>query len=382
MKSERHRMEIAAAGLDMHQILAASSNSSVKSRVLGGDVDFNKFNIMLYFENAEVELNSSDIKFEEKDGVVTFTNILPGYGSISKKTPFTMTGEASPADGSVVFKCGQSLAGAETVEGANVTYILGTADEEGYAIYADTDEIIFTYDSTNDCLVSEDVIAVLLFINGQFAQVATYSAGVNLFASNAKFKMEAQSQTQQGYLEFPLYINKSVQSQEGQEVTLYSVLGLSPIVFGGTCIFGEMKDGNLLCIYNNSVPAFNQYGIFQLASFDENTGDYRMPVVAYKGEIPADDTENKDKTLFTIPALCFYAPLYNVDLLYELQGLITGDGLIYMNKDLESGVEDVVAAPAKANAQYYNIQGMEVNNPTKGQLLIEKTGDTSRKIIF
>ena len=45
-----------------------------------------------------------------------------------------------------------------------------------------------------------------------------------------------------------------------------------------------------------------------------------------------------------------------------------------------TGINDVQVD--KADAEYYNINGMKVAQPTKGELYIEKRGNKSRKIIF
>lgn len=46
-----------------------------------------------------------------------------------------------------------------------------------------------------------------------------------------------------------------------------------------------------------------------------------------------------------------------------------------------SGIEDVTAG-TDAPAQYFNLQGMRIANPAKGQIVIERRGSETRKIVF
>lgn len=47
-----------------------------------------------------------------------------------------------------------------------------------------------------------------------------------------------------------------------------------------------------------------------------------------------------------------------------------------------SAVEQVTENASQQETVYYNMQGQTVNNPVKGEMYIERTGDSSRKIVF
>lgn len=72
--------------------------------------------------------------------------------------------------------------------------------------------------------------------------------------------------------------------------------------------------------------------------------------------------------------------VYRLSAGYAEAGGTKSIGLIYFQLK-NSGVENVID-DLNTEAVYYNLQGVRVNNPQPGQLLIEKKGNTSRKVIF
>lgn len=61
---------------------------------------------------------------------------------------------------------------------------------------------------------------------------------------------------------------------------------------------------------------------------------------------------------------------------YDMYGFIT------LPANWEDGVDSVLGETIAAPATYYNLQGVRVNNPEKGQLVIVKQGKTTKKIIL
>ena len=56
-------------------------------------------------------------------------------------------------------------------------------------------------------------------------------------------------------------------------------------------------------------------------------------------------------------------------------------GNIYIGFDL-SGVDGVVADGIDETAEYFNLQGMPVDNPSKGQIVLRRIGNKTEKIVF
>ena len=48
------------------------------------------------------------------------------------------------------------------------------------------------------------------------------------------------------------------------------------------------------------------------------------------------------------------------------------------NSDIPTGLDEI-NCPEENNPRYFNLQGIEVVNPVKGQILIEKKGETVHK---
>ena len=48
----------------------------------------------------------------------------------------------------------------------------------------------------------------------------------------------------------------------------------------------------------------------------------------------------------------------------------------------DSGIEGITTAPGSVEAEYYNLQGLKVNNPQRGQILIRRQGSKAEKVII
>lgn len=119
-----------------------------------------------------------------------------------------------------------------------------------------------------------------------------------------------------------------------------------------------------------------------LAAYDVNTNKFVTnpdPIYENKPYIGAGhsaeaavtvDMSHKDLTT-----------VYRVNAGYVVSGKTTGIGTIYFAFDL-SGVDDLEVDAAGEEAVYYNLQGVRVDNPVKGQLLVRRKGAVAEKVVF
>lgn len=119
-----------------------------------------------------------------------------------------------------------------------------------------------------------------------------------------------------------------------------------------------------------------------LAAYDVNTNKFVTnpdPIYENKPYIGAGhsaeaavtvDMSHKDLTT-----------VYRVNAGYVVSGKTTGIGTMYFAFDL-SGVEDLEVDAAGEEAVYYNLQGVRVDNPVKGQLLVRRKGAVAEKVVF
>lgn len=75
------------------------------------------------------------------------------------------------------------------------------------------------------------------------------------------------------------------------------------------------------------------------------------------------------------------ATVYRVNAGYVVSGKTTGLGSMYFGFDI-SGVSDLESDTGCAEPVYFNLQGVRVDNPAKGQLLVRQTGSKVEKIVF
>ena len=95
--------------------------------------------------------------------------------------------------------------------------------------------------------------------------------------------------------------------------------------------------------------------------------------------IGAGETENiiipMNMSSFDVSAV------YRITASYMQSGQNKSLGNIYIGFDL-SGVDGVVADGIDETAEYFNLQGMPVDNPSKGQIVLRRIGNKTEKIVF
>ena len=256
------------------------------------------------------------------------------------------------------------------------------------------ESLVFNWNPNDNRFECDDLLCIGAVNNKtqEFAGFYTVAYQPVIVAPNGMFVIPAYDpeQGQDGQLPFPVF----VEYKQDDEDEYCLIAGIS--VFGGETYiptFEVDKTNNALVAYNaklfasinfsNSSQRAIIFDDFMLASYDETLKANIFPVVAsYDPELGKDDNGDKIYDVYVIPSVQFVDPYMNFSLWNDYYGYATGDGYIFIEKEGVSGVEDVTSAPAKTNARYYNVQGMEVKAPAKGQVVIEKAGDTARKIVF
>ncbi len=375
-----------AIDLSGKKIVKFDQTVNPKSRVLGGFegnvADYSMMIFVNYFEEEQMASSGFKIKITKEatadtDAEVEVSGFLPSDVSGVKPVKGTM----SP-NGEITLPFGQVLM--EQKSGNT------TRQYKFESPLTKPEEILYyTYDSNNDQFVSSTPVGVAVYDNGQLA--GFYGIWMDSFFAvpNGAFVFTAQQQGQQAQ-QLGMDILALVEHNADANVDICYIFGLNLVGDSFVASF-EVGEGSMYAFNSKCFPSpdfgdANQsiyFNDFMLASYDETLKANVFPVVAtYEPDMGKNsETQEQVYDVYSIPMFEFIDPYYNIDLFYTM-GYATGDAYIFVNKGVVSGVEDVVAAPAKGNARYYNIQGMEIKNPTKGQLLIEKAGDASRKIIF
>ncbi len=108
------------------------------------------------------------------------------------------------------------------------------------------------------------------------------------------------------------------------------------------------------------------------------------------------DVEGDDSEMWVMNADSSYGTMVDNVITFPADAILVGYGnsnsLYYANRsglfslklpEGESGVKSITAPASNLTAPaYYNLQGQIVTNPVAGQLYIEKTGSTARKIVY
>lgn len=380
--------KVAKTNFTGKNFINAAKAVNPRSRVLGGFegnvADYYMFTYVDYFEkeqfcSSQYEITITKEATADADAEVAVSGVLPSNVNGVQPLKGTMA-----SNGEITLPFGQILL---TQKSGTTTrqYVFEAATDEDEAAGA----LYFTYDSANDWFVTGGYLSVAVKDNGQHA--GYYCIFVQPFFSkaNGAFLFPAQQQGGQAQ-QLGMDILAIVQHDDDSNADICFVGGISP--FGDSLMpYFEVKDNTLVALNSKCFQSPNfgsstqevYYDDFMLASYDEATGRSIFPVVAtYDPEMGINqDTNEKTFDVYVVPNFEFVDPYLNLDI-FNFMGYYTADGYFFFDKGTVSGIEDAVAAPEKANARYYNIQGMEVKAPAKGQIVIEKAGDTARKIVY
>ena len=86
---------------------------------------------------------------------------------------------------------------------------------------------------------------------------------------------------------------------------------------------------------------------------------------------------NGNRIEFPIKSVWFYFPQYNEQSVY-FNGEQTAPGYLIIDK--LNGIDDI-AVDHNAPIEYFNLQGVRIANPEKGQLVITRQGSKTSKTI-
>lgn len=177
--------------------------------------------------------------------------------------------------------------------------------------------------------------------------------------------------------------------------------------YGATSPYGETNvgDGNGYIVFNVSNPdcVVVRPLVYSGYQTDENVGEGKIYLSNYAGvnyylngasfQDIIDEAEYYGDELatmtmdgvVTIPD-GLYAPVYDV-LAYSQW--MTNDGsaipmrsVIHLPEEALAGVEGIIMDTEKTNNIFFNLQGVRINNPEKGQIVIVKNGNNARKVVL
>lgn len=279
---------------------------------------------------------------------------------------FTVKGTTSP-DGTIIIPYGQKVFDSTELD---VRLFNSKSELTGNAT--------LTYNSEYDCFVTNDVLVFGLSKNGTYGGYFAILMDFMLNPYNAVFAFQyLASDNTVKVAQTPVYTETNAQG-----VLLASCF--HPFNSGRLTAYSVDADNSVSVVqpigfYNDRMDISDtQYlstGDFTLMTYDSESKRYIYPaVVSYS-------TEN-DTKVFSFPSFSFVATRYGIDYFGDMSGLTTGNGLLQLIDAGDAGVNNVVADPAKAPAQYFNLQGMQLSNPEAGQVVIVKEGNSAKKVIF
>lgn len=158
------------------------------------------------------------------------------------------------------------------------------------------------------------------------------------------------------------------QLTENRKVSVYTVPGQKFDVNLSIAIQRSFYDGVIsLGIYNQNVDnptEFDPYllGLYKNQPFLESgaTKEYKIPI---------DFTEAKNGELYALR--CYYTSGNNNSIA----------GTVYF-RVANTGINDILAEESEDAPRYFNLQGVEIPEPAKGQIVIVRKGSKAAKVIF
>ncbi len=238
-----------------------------------------------------------------------------------------------------------------------------------------TGNLTLTYDAANDMFTTQDPLVFGAVKNGAYAGYYAILEDFILKPYNAAFAFQyLKSDQTVGVLQTPVYTEKNAQG-----VLLAS--GFHP--YSPSCItaYAIESDNSVSVVrpvgfYNDrmytSETNYVSTGNFALMTWDNDLKKYLYPAIV----------TTEDAKAFQFPGFAFVATNYGTNYFADMEGLTTGLGILQLIDAGDAGVNNVVADPAKAPAQYFNLQGMQLTTPEAGQVVIVKEGNSAKKVIF
>ncbi len=304
---------------------------------------------------------------------VTFNNFL-GYRGIN------MVGEADP-EGNITVAAGQELE-----KDATYKYVLATADTEGKV--ALTGNMTFTMNKDGNMLSSSDVFAIVAVTvaDGKLARIVNVLFEPMVVKPNATVEY---SYTAYGDTPTTETVKEDVWyglSQSGNNNLYFFLSNIVPeFPYNGAVTIFRVYTDAFVAVNPIAVTSFpytnsgQQYYSGDMMLVNETEMGYSFPMVA--SLTPSTISNLAELEAVTLKNWAIVNPYESLDLFNSFVGNNVTDAVITIKKD-DAGVNNVVADPAKAPAQYFNLQGMQLTNPEAGQVVIVKEGNTAKKVIF
>lgn len=146
-----------------------------------------------------------------------------------------------------------------------------------------------------------------------------------------------------------------------------------------------------ICYYGTGIPSYcipNQDPIISTWTFD-NPEFVQIQFHLLGQEIPEDEQEFPDNFNPMDPSTypeTYYEPTntshFTLILTAKVDGQTSDSFLINLVMGPNPSGVETVGVDTDAPAVYYDLQGRQVANPAKGQLLIERRGTSARKVIL
>lgn len=126
-------------------------------------------------------------------------------------------------------------------------------------------------------------------------------------------------------------------------------------------------DSNVRLVLSEYIPTTGKWNAFERDLYQENPF--------------AGQGEEEDVTIAADFAGKNFYSVYQIRAAYLDGGTTTSMGAIYVAFDT-SGVETVTSDNQFEEPVYYNLQGIQIDNPVKGMTLIRKTGSISKLVVY
>ncbi len=313
---------------------------------------------------------------------VTFSD-LRGYSGIK------MVGEMDP-EGNVTFQIGQAL---------------GTLYNRGQAVYdlklygldvdANTGKIK-GYITTGNLTLTMAQTGKALSSNEYFG-MAAYTPGTNellgLFdyfdspmavipTATVEYSYTPYDTSDTGNVKQDVW-HGFINASNGNKYFLLS--NVTPMYEGVVTVFGVYQDA-FVAVSPVAVLSFpytsggSQYYSGDMMLVNETEMGYSFPMMA--SLTPSTISNTSDLDAVTLKDWAIVNPYTSLNLFNSFFGKNVTDAVVTIKKAGDAGVNNVVADPAKAPAQYFNLQGMQLTTPEAGQVVIVKEGNSAKKVIF
>ena len=335
------------------------------------------FKIILGYDANENQLSMpSDITVTGTD--VKFANFL-GYSGMN------VVGSVDP-EGNITINAGQVLRTASTYK-----YVLVTADSQGNV--SQTGTITFTMNEAGTMLSTDDAVAIGAYAvsTGQFAGVLEVLFDAMMVAPNATVEYSYKAYTSSGVSATATTVKQDVWVGFGSSNNrVYSfITSLVPADQFSAGYVSQYIVGTTRFVAVNSlaVPSFqyssgSQSGLQSGDMMFVNTNDegfYTFPFIGTYDQIQSVD----DLKTITFKGVAALNPYTSLSLFDSFIGQELSDVVVTLKTEDPAGVDNVIANdPAKAPAQYFNLQGMQLSQPEAGQVVIVKEGKSAKKVIF